>query len=241
MSPIRVGFDIDGVVADFAQAYREVEQRLFDDKPGRPDEPEREEREQEHREAQAAREASESGIEPTEGSPPRELRRRRDLIWREIQRTPDFWLSLRPLEDGGVRRIHEQMMRHGWEVFFITQRPATAGDTVQRQTQRWLVEQGFDLPSVLVIGGSRGAAAAALRLSYHVDDSPQNCLDVMSSAGARAVLITSDTDQMVTTARKLEIAIMPSIQPCLDLLDQVSAARSNPTLLKRLATLVGWR
>ena len=47
------------------------------------------------------------------------------------------------------------MIRHRWEVFFITQRPATEGQTVQRQTQRWLVEQGFDLPSVLVISGSR--------------------------------------------------------------------------------------
>ena len=112
---------------------------------------------------------------------------------------------------------------------------------MQRQTQRWLVAQGFDLPSVLVIAGSRGAAAAALRLDYHVDDSPQNCLDVMAAAAAKAILISSGTDQMVATARKLGIGIMPSIGPCLDLLDQVSAARNNPTLLRRLATLVGWR
>ena len=84
------------------------------------------------------------------------------------------------------------MLQHRWEVFFITQRPATDGDTVQRQTQRWLVEQGFDLPSVLVIAGSRGAAAAALRLDYHVDDSPQNCLDVMAAASAKAVLSRRD-------------------------------------------------
>ena len=70
------------------------------------------------------------------------------------------------------------MLRHRWEVFFITQRPFTDGETVQRQTQRWLVAQGFDLPSVLVLRGSRGAAAAALGLDYHVDDRPQNCVDV---------------------------------------------------------------
>ena len=56
------------------------------------------------------------------------------------------------------------MLRRGLEVFFITQRPATVGQTVQRQTQYWLRQQGFDLPSVLVISGSRGAAAGALRL-----------------------------------------------------------------------------
>ncbi len=77
-------------------------------------------------------------------------------------------LSLQPTEPGAVRRVHELMMRHRWEVFFITQRPATDGDTVQRQTQRWLVEQGFDLPSVLVIArvarsGRRRASAGLPR------------------------------------------------------------------------------
>ena len=46
---------------------------------------------------------------------------------------------------------------------------------------------------------------------------------------------------MAETARKLGIAIVPSIGPALDLLDKVSAAQSNPTLLKRLAAMVGWR
>jgi len=92
------------------------------------------------------------------------------------------------------------------EVCFITQRPATAGDTVQRQTQRWLVGQGFDLPSVLVIAGSRGAAAGALRLDYHVDDSPTNCIDVKSESGARPVLIVPDAHAAtIESARKLGI------------------------------------
>ena len=108
-------------------------------------------------------------------------------------------------------------------------------------TQHWLVAQGFDLPSVLVIAGSRGAAAGALRLDYHVDDSPQNCLDVMGAAQAKAILITTGADQMAETARKLGIAILPSIGPGLDLLDQVSIARNNPPLLKRLAAMVGWK
>ena len=144
------------------------------------------------------------------------------------------------MEADAVRRVHELMLRHRWEVFFITQRPATAGDTVQRQTQRWLVTQGFDLPSVLVIAGSRGAAAAALRLDYHVDDNTGNCLDVMSAAGAKVILIAGGSDQTVAMARKMRMATVSSIGQCLDLLDQVSEAQSNPTLLERLAALVGW-
>ncbi len=108
----------------------------------------------------------------------RESRRREDEVWEAIESTPNFWTTLKPLDERAVPRIHELMLRHRWEVFFITQRPFTAGETVQRQTQRWLVAQGFDLPSVLVLHGSRGTAAAALRLDYHVDDRPQNCIDV---------------------------------------------------------------
>jgi hypothetical protein len=63
----------------------------------------------------------------------------------------------------------------------------------------------------------------------------------MAAASARAVLISNASDQIVATARKLGIAIAPSIDGCLDLLDKVSHAQANPTLLKRLAALVGWR
>ena len=141
-----------------------------------------------------------------------------------------------------MRRIHELMLQHRWEVFFITQRPATAGDTVQRQTQRWLVQQGFDLPSVLVIAGSRGAAAGALRLDYHVDDSPMNCVDVKSESGAKPILIVPDGDEAaVSNARRIKIATARTISECLDILEQASQARSHPTLLGRIASLVGWQ
>jgi hypothetical protein len=230
---LRIGFDMDGVLADFASAFHAVESRLFPAAPllsaGQP------ENEAERRGA--------GRQDPPAQDPanPHETRRRRDAVWAEIRRTPDFWMGLEPTVAGAAGRIHSLMLRHRWEVFFITQRPATAGESVQRQTQRWLVSQGFDLPSVLVISGSRGAAASSLRLDYHVDDSPQNCLDVMAAATARAVLISHGSDQMIATARKLGIAIAPSIDGCLDLLDKVSEAHANPSLLKRLATMVGWR
>jgi hypothetical protein len=241
---IRIGFDMDGVIADFATAYRDVERRLFAGaSPGRPDEPEREEEAREQRASRgAADQTDRPGETPAESHPPHELRRRRDLVWKEIERTQNFWTTLRPLEDGGVRRIHQLMLRHRWEVFFLTQRPATAGDTVQRQSQRWLVQQGFDLPSVLVIGGSRGAAAAALRLSYHVDDHPQNCIDVRSESTARPLLIVPEDDAaIINSARKLGIGAAASLSACLDILEEASAAHSQPGLFERLAALVGWR
>jgi hypothetical protein len=170
------------------------------------------------------------------------MRRRRDLIWKEIKQTRDFWATLAPIERDGVRRIHQLMLRHRWEVFFITQRPVTAGDTVQRQTQRWLVDQGFDFPSVLVVAGSRGVVAAALRLSYHVDDNPQHCIDVRADSATKPLLIVPDNDDVTMSgARTLGIGVTSSLSSCLDILDEATAAKSQPALLERLASLVGWR
>jgi hypothetical protein len=232
-APLRVGFDMDGVLADFSSAFHAVEARLFPSQPpieaGQP-------------EAVAERvdgDEEPPGLRSIDRL--HELQRRQDAIWDAISATPDFWTTLQPTVEGAVARIHGMMLRHGWEVFFITQRPDTDGETVQRQTQRWLVEQGFDLPSVLVIAGSRGAAAGALRLDYHVDDSPQNCIDVMTAGNARPILVTAAAGVKVSRARQLGMAVVPSITEGLDLLEQVAEVQSNPTLLKKLAALIGWK
>lgn len=240
---LRIGFDMDGTLADFGRAFHEVEARLFGPGPGISEgQPEREE--------EALADAPDRPMPAPVIQDDAEvraittfdLRRRRTMIWRDIQATPDFWRTLQPTDEGAVRRIYSLMLLHKWEVFFITQRPYTDGDTVQRQTQKWLVEQGFDLPSVLVLGGSRGTAAAALRLNYHVDDSAQNCVDVISDSRARPILIVAEKEEgEIASARKLGIGTAPAIGDCLDILERATLATANPSLLDRLAAMVGWR
>jgi len=228
---------MDGVLADFASAFRDHDTRLFgpeaDDPIGEP------EKEEERQAASTAptREQTEARVASARAS-----QRREDAVWQAIESTPNFWETLRPMDQGAVKRIHRMMLALRWEVFFITQRPDTAGDTVQRQTQRWLVAQGFDLPSVLVIRGSRGTAAKALRLDYHVDDNPQNCMDVISDSTARPILIVpASFGAAIASARKLGIGVAPRIGDALDILDQATHAHTNPSLFKRIATMVGWK
>ena len=228
--PLRIGFDLDGVLADFASAYHSVETRLFGTAPAStPDEPGDEEDRQSSPQV--------GGSTPAGGRS-----RTSEAIWRQIAATENFWTTLEATDPAAVRRIHDLMLRHRWEVFFITQRPATRGDTVQRQTQHWLVAQGFDLPSVLVIAGSRGAAAAALRLDYLVDDSATNCLDALSDSRARPILIVGATDSPTARrAQSLGIDVAGSICDALDLLEQASTVTKKPGLVERLAAAVGWQ
>ena len=240
--PLRIGFDMDGTLADFGRAFHAVEARLFGGGTAiREGQPEREEEAQSHP-PDALAPAVDIEDQAAAGISPDESRRRRTAIWNTIQTTPNFWRTLKPMEEGAVRRIHKLMLQHKWEVFFITQRPYTDGDTVQRQTQKWLVEQGFDLPSVLVLAGSRGAAAAALRLNYHVDDNPQNCVDVIADSNAKPILILRNSEEVgIASARTLGIGTAASIGECLDVLEQATEARRQPGLLGRIAAMVGWR
>ena len=227
--PLRIAFDLDGVLADFSGAYDRIADRLF---PGW--------RLAGTASAKAAAAggqpasvpagaggegASRASIEPVS----RDVRlsvRRRNRVWKEIRSAPDFWLTLEPIDLDVIPRIHERAVRGRWETFFVTQRPATAGDTVQRQTQRWLVERGFALPSVVVHNGSRGRLAAALELDFLVDDTILHCVDAVSQSTARAILVAPEEDAATeANAKRLGIETCRGPAASLDLLDAAAAGR----------------
>jgi len=224
---LRVGIDLDGTLADLSSAYRDVELTLFGRSPshasGAVGDEEVEEGEQEQAlEGKAAVRAA------------RHQARERDLIWESIRQTEDFWLSLRSLEPGVVRRIHEVSLKHGWEIFFITQRPKTTGQTVQRQTQQWLMREGFEAPSVLTLSGGRGRAAAALELDVLLDDYPKNCVDVVSESKCRPMLILrkpSPTSE--TAAKQLGIGVVRSVADAITLLE-TSTSQQRPGFVRRV-------
>lgn len=244
LTPLRIAFDMDGTLADLRSAYAAVEKRLFGaaeaDEPPAPEAREAEQHDEGSAESEA--EADRERRRDDRRVQARRATRHRESVWQAIEATPDFWTTLEPLEDGAVKRLYQLSSDHNWEVFFITQRPQTAGGTVQWQTHKWLVEQGFKTPSVIPLSGGRGRAASALNLDFLVDDTPQNCVDVLADSSTRAVLLVDDGDALAeTSARRLGIGVAHSVHEVLDLLVQATAARANPTLFEKLRKLVGWK
>jgi hypothetical protein len=139
-----------------------------------------------------------------------------------------------------VARIADIAIAQRWEVMFLTSRPSTAGDIVQVQSQRWLRRLGFELPSVFVVSTSRGRIASALELDVVVDDRPENCLDVVLESRAGAVLIWRGPQATVpASARRLGIAVAPTVARCLDTIIEAEESKAGGSLLDRLRALFG--
>ena len=240
MLPLRIAFDMDGTLADLHSAYADVEARLFGDVQTDEEGVAPEIRELEQHEEPPALNGAPEGAErrvPRRGSS-----EHRDRVWQAIEATPDFWTSLAPIDAGAIERMYQLTLEYGWEVFFITQRPVTAGGTVQWQTHKWLVEHGFLMPNVIPLSTGRGKAASALRLDYLVDDTPQNCMDVLSDSSTRAILLVDPDDALgAKSARRLGIGTAHTIDEALDLLVQATEARANPSLFEKLRKLAGWK
>jgi hypothetical protein len=166
---LRLGFDIDGVLANFRSAFRATAARLVrgDVEDLDPDQTE-----------------GESPLSPND------VRR----VWDHIAKAPNWWMEIDAYEPEQIARLYGLTRAAGWEVFFMTKRPPSAGDSVQFQTQWWIERFGFYLPSVLTVPGSRGDVANALRLDLIVDDQLINCVEVVSASPTKAILMQRTPD-----------------------------------------------
>jgi hypothetical protein len=250
---LRIAFDMDGTLADFDGALAVIADRLFPgrQRPGFA-------RRRPPVSAGAERDDPENApTDPPETAPTdppgaeREVEsalssvwlssRQQQAVWHAARETDNFWETLREIEPGSVRHLAALALEHRWEVIFLTQRPETAGDTAQLQTQRWLKRHGFALPSVFVVpGGSRGRTAGALDLHIVVDDRPENCLDVNVESKARAILIWRKGEATPANARRLGIGVVPSMAECLEVMQEITALHeAAPSMLDRLKKRLG--
>jgi hypothetical protein len=196
---LRVGFDIDGVLADFRTAFQ-----------------------------QAADEAGISGRpQIDEGSPVDPLSSREiKAIWAHVKRSSNWWTHLRAYEPQQLVRLYELTRRWKWEVVFMTRRPSTEGDPVQFQTQWWIEQHGFYYPAVVTVPGSRGELANALRLDVIVDDQLLNCVDVVGGSTAKALLLLRDARDRATEEHAISrgIGVVSTLEEAIDVISHMHEA-----------------
>jgi hypothetical protein len=246
--PLRLAFDLDGVVADMETELVRQAEIIFgsslQDRPTNPDQ---------HAAVAAGSgdEAPDGSAEPgsagdtPDGTPPllklKLTRRQQRKLWRHIETIDNFWETLSEIEPGTIARLATIAADRRWEIMFLTKRPQTSGATAQVQTQRWLESKGFPLPSVFVVQGSRGRIAAALDIAIVVDDRPENCLDVVVDSKARAILVWRDGEKQLPGAtRQLGIGVVKTTSECLDILEEIDAPHAeNPGVMDRVKRLLG--
>jgi hypothetical protein len=143
------------------------------------------------------------------------------------------------MEPGVVARLSEVARGRRWEVLFITTRPPSAGETTQRQTQRWLEAHGFRMPSVVVVHRSRGKLAEALHLDVVVDDRPENCLDVALDSQARALLIWPGDKALVPVGlTSMGVRPVASASEALSVLERLDDRRGHPRVVRSLRKML---
>lgn len=209
---LRIGFDVDGVLADFRTAFHD-----------------------------SAREALRRDIDGPDDPKTSQALDQKDVkrVWEHVSKTPNWWLRLQAYEPDQVARLYSLTRAAGWEVFFLTNRPASAGDTVQFQTQWWLERFGFYLPAVLTVPGSRGEIANGLRLDIVVDDLVINCVEVVSGSPAKALMLQRDREPAARRhALDRGIGVVPTLAEALGAIERLHELL--PSRRGRLLRLADW-
>src|SRR5262245_773464 len=249
--PLRIAFDLDGVLADLEAELARQAAILFGDSATRPadngsvpppaavastEPPEGAEEQQQ--------EAAETSAENTRPLFKLNLTARQQRrLWKHVESIENFWQTLKEIEPGVIERLAKLVAERRWEIIFLTKRPESAGFTAQVQSQRWLQAKGFPLPSVFVVQGSRGRIAHALGIDIVIDDRPENCLDVVVDSKARAILVWRDDEKnLPPAARRLGVGVVQTVDECLEILVHLDTPpREQGGVMERVKRFLGFK
>ena len=239
--PLRVGFDLDGTVADMYFALRREAIALFGEEVLR-------------KAAYTSSKPQDANAESKTPAPKPEddqtatlaieelhlTSRQQSQLWDHVKGIENFWTTLPELEPGIISRIAKIATDRRWEVIFLTTRPSTAGELVQLQSQRWLEAHGFHYPSVFVVQRSRGKIADALHLDAFVDDRPENCLDIAVESQAKVILVWhGNLKDVPAGAKRLGVRPVSTISEAVAILEQLDDIRSQPSLMRSIKRAFG--
>jgi len=207
---LRLGIDVDGVLADFRTSFRTLASKELGHRGG----------------ADVEAELSKGDIE---------------RLWKAVARVANWWVALPCYEPEQIARLYELSRNGRWEVFFMTSRPPSGGDTVQLQTQVWLEQHGFFLPSVLTApAGARGELARSLRVDLIVDDHLVNCMEIVGASNAKVLHMARGTpdDARRQQAEARGIGVVSTLKEALDAVERLYQLLSSRQ--GRLVRLSDW-
>lgn len=180
---VRIGFDIDGVLADFCTAYeREVVAvaggvNLF--------------------QPWAMCEGPVTWNWPEHYGYTKEIV---SSVWAKIKKSNDFWWTLGPMPEMELFANWFEKSQHRHEIYFVTARP---GREVKHQTEEWLWRHLSITPTVL-ISDQKGEVCHAMNLDLYVDDKAENIHDVVLKApNTKAYLIDRAYNRHMATGIRL--------------------------------------
>jgi hypothetical protein len=209
---LRIGIDIDGVLADFRTAFHATAVRCLRHEVD-----------------------DQQDLESLTPLSAADVRR----VWDYIATAPNWWMDVPAYEPDQIARLYSLMRAGTWEVVFMTKRPPSAGDSVQFQTQWWIERFGFYLPAVVTVPGSRGDIANGLRLDIVLDDQLINCVEVVSTAPTKAVLVHRTQDATVAQqATNRGIGVVTTLQEALTVIERLHDVL--PQKRGRLMRLADW-
>ena len=180
---MRLGFDCDGVLADFASDYQSLiikvtGKDLF--QPGDVENP------------------------PVWSWPEFRGYTKEDMtaVWKVIAEHHAFSLGHRETRDCSTLRMLMPDLQRNHDVYFITNR---VGETAKWQTESWLqFHLGMLNPTVL-ISAEKGLCAKALELDCYIDDNLDNANDVaMKSPDTRVYLLNRRYNSDPTLAVRVD-------------------------------------
>lgn len=119
-------------------------------------------------------------------------------VWQEIKQTPNFWLYSPEME--GCRQLKDFLYSDdGYysQVYFITSRAETAGDSAKVQTCQWLESRGlwprFDRSQVIVVENAdqKEQILRDLKIPFYLDDYAPTIQQASGISSLKAYLLNA--------------------------------------------------
>ena len=233
---MRIAFDLDGVLADLHTPFTETAIRLF---------PELD------RSAMRAPDVAASPVDESQDwleapsvAAMRAVpisRRQSDAVWKHLAGVSDFWEGLAEIESGAIRRLASTRGRTPMGRAVHHEPSVSAGADGAAPEPAVARADGVQICRACTwCTRSRGRVAAALNLDVVIDDRPDNCLDVVLESKAGAVLIWRGAQATVpVSAKRLGIAVSPTVADCLDLVTEAEDTKAEGSLLDKMRRVFG--